>query len=68
MNHKVFVAGASGAIGQRLLPLLCSAGHKVVGTTRTEQGAETLLALGSEPVMKARAIKWGASDQAPTWI
>src|SRR5215471_1649964 len=51
MNHKVFVAGASGAIGQRLVPLLCSAGHKVVGTTRTEQGAETLRALGSKPVI-----------------
>jgi len=51
MNHKVFVAGASGAIGQRLVPLLCSAGHKVVGTTRTEQGAETLRALGSEAVI-----------------
>jgi len=51
MNHKIFVAGASGAIGRRLVPLLCSAGHQVVGTTRTEQGAETLRALGSKPVI-----------------
>jgi nucleoside-diphosphate-sugar epimerase len=34
----IFVAGASGAIGGRLVPLLYGAGHKVVGTTKTEQG------------------------------
>jgi nucleoside-diphosphate-sugar epimerase len=51
MNYKIFLAGATGAIGRRLVPLLCSAGHQVVGTTRTAQGAETLRALGSEPVI-----------------
>ena len=51
MNYKIFLAGASGAIGRRLVPLLCNAGHQVVGTTRTAQGAETLRALGSEPVI-----------------
>jgi nucleoside-diphosphate-sugar epimerase len=38
MNYKIFLAGASGAIGRRLVPLLCNAGHQVVGTTRTAQG------------------------------
>ena len=32
---KVFVAGATGAIGRRLVPLLVDAGHDVVGTTKT---------------------------------
>jgi len=31
---KVFLAGATGAIGKRLVPLLVSAGHKVTGITR----------------------------------
>ena len=33
---RVFVAGAAGAIGQRLVPQLVSAGHQVVATTRSE--------------------------------
>ena len=31
---KIFVAGATGAIGKRLLPILVKAGHQVIGTTR----------------------------------
>jgi nucleoside-diphosphate-sugar epimerase len=30
---KIFVAGASGAIGKQLVPLLVDAGYEVVGTT-----------------------------------
>jgi nucleoside-diphosphate-sugar epimerase len=44
---RVFVAGASGAIGRRLLPQLIAAGHEVTGSTRTEQGAETIRAAGA---------------------
>lgn len=47
---RIFVAGASGAIGRRLLPLLTAAGHDVVGTTRTEAGLDALRALGARPV------------------
>ena len=39
---KIFVTGASGAIGQRLLPLLTSNRHEVVGTTHTPGKADVL--------------------------
>jgi nucleoside-diphosphate-sugar epimerase len=39
---RVFVAGASGAVGSRLLPLLLSAGHTVVGLTRNLVNAEAI--------------------------
>ena len=32
---KVFIAGATGALGRRLVPLLVEAGHVVTGMTRT---------------------------------
>jgi nucleoside-diphosphate-sugar epimerase len=47
---RVFVAGAGGAIGARLVPKLVAHGHEVVGTSRSEAGAERLRALGAEPV------------------
>ncbi len=47
----MFLAGASGAIGRRLIPLLRSAGHHVIGTTRSAQKIEDLAALGAEPVV-----------------
>ncbi|HEY8974017.1 MAG TPA: NAD-dependent epimerase/dehydratase family protein [Burkholderiaceae bacterium] len=46
---KIFVAGASGAIGRRLVPLLVQAGHEVHGGTRGERGAAVLRALGATP-------------------
>ena len=45
---RVFVAGASGAIGRRLLPQLIEAGHEVTGMTRSEQSAEGIRAAGAE--------------------
>ncbi len=48
---KIFLAGASGAIGRRLTPLLRSAGHIIVGTTRSADKADALHALGAEPVV-----------------
>jgi NADPH:quinone reductase-like Zn-dependent oxidoreductase len=33
-DMRVFVAGATGAVGSRLIPLLVSAGHSVLGLTR----------------------------------
>ena len=35
MYRKVFLAGATGAIGSRLMPLLRDAGYEVFGTTRS---------------------------------
>jgi nucleoside-diphosphate-sugar epimerase len=48
---KVFVAGASGAMGHQLVPRLVAAGHAVVGMTRTPAKREALVALGAEPVV-----------------
>jgi len=48
---RIFLAGASGAIGRRLVPLLVSAGHVVIGTTRSENKLEQLRHLGAEPVV-----------------
>ena len=41
---KIFLAGAGGVIGRRLTPLLCAAGHEVVGTTRSADKADAVLA------------------------
>ena len=51
MGHRIFLAGASGAIGQRLIPQLLAAGHQVTGTTRNADKAATLRALGAEPAI-----------------
>jgi 2-alkyl-3-oxoalkanoate reductase len=47
---RVFVAGATGAIGARLVPQLVGRGHQVVGTSRSDAKAEQIRALGAEPV------------------
>jgi nucleoside-diphosphate-sugar epimerase len=48
---RIFLAGAAGAIGRRLVPLLQGAGHHVVGTTRSTSKADLLRAAGVEPVV-----------------
>ena len=48
---RVFLAGASGAIGSRLIPLLVSAGHSVTGLTRTPEKAEAIRQAGGEVVV-----------------
>jgi 2-alkyl-3-oxoalkanoate reductase len=48
---KVFVAGASGAIGRQLVPRLVAAGHEVVATTRSREKLEQLRMPGAEPVL-----------------
>jgi nucleoside-diphosphate-sugar epimerase len=48
---KIFLAGAAGAIGRRLTPLLLASGHAVVGTTRSAEKSAGLRALGAEPVV-----------------
>ena len=42
---RVFVAGASGALGSRLVPQLIDAGHRVIGTHRRPQSEELHMAL-----------------------
>ena len=48
---KIFIAGASGAIGSQLVPRLVARGHEVVGTTRSVAKTGALRALGAEPVV-----------------
>jgi nucleoside-diphosphate-sugar epimerase len=68
---RAFLAGAGGAIGRRLTPLLCAAGHQVTGTTRSADKVAALAKLGAEPVVidvfdaaaLARAVK-AAAPQA----
>src|SRR6478735_5880631 len=47
---RVFVAGASGAIGRQLVPRLIAAGHQVHGMTRDESKRDLLRQLGAVPV------------------
>lgn len=48
---KVFVAGATGALGKQLVPMLVAKGHDVVGMTRTEAKRDLLRSLGAQPVV-----------------
>ncbi len=48
---RIFVAGATGVIGSRVVPLLVDAGHIVAGLTRTPGKADLIRAAGAEPVV-----------------
>src|SRR4051794_3555488 len=48
---RVFLAGATGAIGKQLVPRLVQAGHEVTGMTRSESKQPMLAELGAEPVV-----------------
>jgi nucleoside-diphosphate-sugar epimerase len=69
---RVFVAGASGAIGTRLVPQLLDRGHQVIGTCRSPANAERVRALGAEPIaldlLDARAVRKAVLDTEPDAI
>ena len=69
---RVFVAGASGAIGRRLIPQLIDAGHDVIGTHNSPASAELLRTLGAKPVkldlLDARAVREVVLDSEPEVI
>jgi 2-alkyl-3-oxoalkanoate reductase len=48
---RVFLAGATGAIGRRLVPQLVAAGHEVTATTTTARKVDLLRELGASPVV-----------------
>ena len=48
---RVFVAGATGAIGTRLVPLLVDRGHEVVAMTRSRSKEDALREAGAQPVV-----------------
>jgi nucleoside-diphosphate-sugar epimerase len=60
---RVFLAGATGVIGRRLVPLLLADGHHVTGMTRTPEKAAPLRAQGADPVV-ADALDAGVLRQA----
>jgi len=45
---RVFLAGATGAIGKRLVPILVQAGHTVTGMTRSESKGDSIRSAGAE--------------------
>ncbi len=69
---KVFVVGASGAIGARLVPQLIERGHEVVGTSRSPGNAERVRALGAEPIvldlLDLRAVRKAVLEAEPDAI
>jgi hypothetical protein len=48
---RIFLAGATGVIGVRLVPLLVADGHEVAGMTRSPDKADRVRSLGAEPVI-----------------
>ena len=48
---KVFVAGATGVVGRRLVPLLVASGYQVAGMTRASDREGWLRSVGAEPVV-----------------
>ena len=48
---RIFVAGATGALGMQLVPRLIEGGHQVTGMTRSRSKAETVRDLGATPVV-----------------
>lgn len=66
---KVFVAGASGAIGRPLVRQLLAAGHEVTGMTRREENAEAIRAAGAKAVVcdvfEAAALESAVVEAAP---
>jgi 2-alkyl-3-oxoalkanoate reductase len=69
---RVFVAGASGAIGTRLVPQLIDHGHEVIGTFKSPGNAERVRALGAQPValdlLDARAVREAVVETRPEAI
>ena len=69
---RVFVAGASGAIGKRLVPQLVEGGHEVVGAFRNPEHVERVRALGAKPMvldlLDAAAVSRAVLDSKPDGI
>lgn len=69
---RVFVAGATGAIGLQLVPRLVAAGHEVHAMTRSASKQAMLRELGAVPVVadaldpSSTPTSWRTSDQSAT--
>ena len=66
---RIFVAGAAGAIGRQLVPMLVEAGHDVAGTTRSDERARWLERVDATAVMvdayDADAVRTVVLDARP---
>jgi nucleoside-diphosphate-sugar epimerase len=66
---RVFLAGATGVIGRRLMPMLLAEGHQVTGMTRTRAKLEQLRAAGAEAVLAdaldAEAVHASVAEARP---
>jgi nucleoside-diphosphate-sugar epimerase len=69
---RIFVAGASGVIGSRLVPQLVQRRHHVIGTSHSPERADRLRGLGAEPVvldlLDARAVREAVAAARPDAI
>jgi 2-alkyl-3-oxoalkanoate reductase len=69
---RVFVAGASGAIGSRLVPQLIERGHEVIGTSRSPGNTERIEALGAKAIaldlLDPRAVRKAVLETEPDAI
>lgn len=69
---RVFVAGASGVIGRRLVPLLLEAGHEVTGMTRSEERAARIRSAGADAVVcdvfDAPSLRAAVTDARPDTV
>lgn len=69
---RVFVAGASGALGSHLVPQLIDAGHDVIGAHHSPASGQLVQALGAEPVqldlLDAPAVRRAVLDARPDAI
>jgi 2-alkyl-3-oxoalkanoate reductase len=69
---RVFIAGASGAIGTRLVPQLIDRGHEVIGTSRSAESAGRVEALGARAIvldlLDPRAVREAVLESEPDAI
>jgi nucleoside-diphosphate-sugar epimerase len=72
MTERIFVAGGSGVMGSRLVPLLVAAGHQVAAMTRSAERAPAIRATGAEPVVcdafDGAALTRAVSDFGPLTV
>ena len=66
---KIFVAGATGAVGLPLVRVLCAQGHEVTGMTRAGAGADRLRELGARVTLAdafhAESVKDAIATASP---
>ena len=69
---RVLVAGATGAVGRQLVPLLRDSGHDVIGTSRSEHGMSAVAKLGGTPlrldVLDGAAVRRAVAEVKPDAI